>query len=220
MPLVALGMAFGSLLLIANIIAVKPFEVNTWVLPAGILAYPFTFLITDTISEVYGRQVATRIVWYGFALSATLVLFIYAAIALPPAAFWTDQAAYNSILGLVPRIFLGSMVAYLVSQHIDVVLFHFLRRITNRNHLWFRNNGSTAVSQAIDTVLFVSIAFGGSIPMPTLVNMMVAQYVVKLLIALFDTPLVYLLVHSIRSATERQANFAQGGEPLQASGNF
>ena len=199
MPLIALAMSFATLLLVANIIAVKPVAFGGWVLPAGVIAYPFTFLITDTISELYGRRVATRVVWYGFGLSAAMVILVYVARVLPAAVFWQNQDAYDSILGSVPRLVLGSMIAYLMSQHIDVIMFHILRHFTNSRHLWLRNTASTIISQSIDTVLFISIAFSGSVPQSVLWNMMATQYVIKICIAFADTPLVYALVASIRS---------------------
>ena len=199
MALVALAMSFVTLLLVANIIAVKPLALDGWILPAGVIAYPFTFLVTDTISEIYGRKVATRVVWYGFGLSIAMVVLVYIAKVLPAASFWQGQDDYDTILGSVPRIVLGSMSAYIVSQHIDVVMFHLVRRITTGRHLWLRNNASTIVSQAIDTVLFISIAFAGSVPTAALWNMMATQYVVKVFIAALDTPLVYALVGAIRT---------------------
>ena len=176
-------MSFVTLLVVANIVAVKPLALSVWVLPAGTIAYPFTFLVTDTISELYGRKVATRVVWYGFALSAAMVVLIHVAKILPSADFWEGQHAYETILGSVPRIVLGSMCAYLVSQHTDVLLFHHLRRITNGRHLWLRNNASTMLSQAIDTVLFISIAFAGVVPAGVLWSMIATQYLVKIGVA-------------------------------------
>lgn len=191
-------MAFAALLIVANIVAVKPLALGDWVLSAGIVAYPFTFLVTDTLSEVYGRRTATRVVWMGFALSVLMAALVYVTRVLPAAGFWEGQAAFNDTLGAVPRIVLGSMIAFLVSQNTDVFLFHALGRLTGKRHLWLRNNGSTMVSQAIDTLLFVSIAFAGTVSTGTLLNMMVTQYVVKLAIAAVDTPFVYLLVGIVR----------------------
>ena len=211
MPLIALAMSFATLLLVANIIAVKPVALGGWVLPAGVIAYPFTFLITDTISELYGRRVATRVVWYGFVLSAAMAILVYIAKVLPAAVFWQNQSAYDSILGSVPRLILGSMIAYLMSQHIDVVMFHILRHFTSGRHLWLRNTASTTISQSIDTVLFISIAFSGSVPPSVLWNMMATQYVIKVGIAFADTPLVYALVASIRS---RSRDSVDTGAPI------
>ena len=198
MPLVALAMSFATLLVVSNVIAVKPVMLNGWVVPAGVIAYPFTFLVTDTISELYGRKVATRVVWYGFGLSVVMVILVYIAQILPGADFWQDQGAFESTLGSVPRIVFGSMIAYLVSQHSDVILFHLLKRITNDRHLWLRNNVSTVFSQAIDTLLFISIAFGGLVPMDTLWNMIASQYSIKVGIAVIDTPIVYVLTATIK----------------------
>lgn len=195
----ALAMTFVTLLVVANIVAVKPVSLYGLVLPAGTIAYPLTFLVTDTISELYGRKVATRVVWYGFALSAVMVVLVHIAKILPPADFWEGQQAYETILGSVPRVVLASLCAYLVSQHSDVLLFHRLRRITNSRHLWLRNNASTMVSQAIDTSLFISIAFAGAVPADVLWGMMATQYLVKVGVAAVDTPLVYALVRWIRA---------------------
>lgn len=202
MPLVALSMAFVTFLVVANIIAVKLVAIGGWVLPAGIIAYPFTFLISDTIAELYGRKVASRIIWLGFAMSLAMVVLVYVSRLLPEAGFWENQEAYDTILGSVPRIVLGSMVAYLVSQHHDIIAFHFWKRLTNGRYLWLRNNASTVVSQAIDTVLFVTIAFGGTLPADVIWNMLGTQYAAKLLIAAADTPFVYALV-----AFYRRMNF-------------
>ena len=198
MVLVALSMLFVTFLVVANIIAVKLIAIGSWVLPVAVIAYPFTFMVTDAISEVYGRKTASRVVWLGFAMSLVMTLLVYVAKVIPPAGFWGGQDAYNTILGAVPRIVLGSMVAYVVSQHHDVVAFHLWRRATGGRFLWLRNNASTFVSQAVDTLLFITIAFAGTVPNSVLWNMVGTQYVVKLIIALVDTPLVYGLVGIIR----------------------
>ena len=198
MAQIALSMSFAALLITANIVAVKPLGLGDWVMPAGIVAYPFTFLVTDTLSEVYGRRTAARVVWMGFALSVLMVALVYLSGALPAAGFWEGQAAFDETLGAVPRIVLGSMVAFLISQNSDVFLFHLVGRLTGGRYLWLRNNVSTIASQAIDTALFISIAFGGTVPMDTLLNMMATQYAVKVAIAAADTPLVYALVAAIR----------------------
>ena len=198
MALVSLSMAFATLLLVANIIAVKLISIGEWTVPVAVIAYPLTFLVTDTIAELYGRRVATRIVWFGFAVNMLMVLLIYVGKVIPPASFWEGQNAYDTILGSVPRIVLASMLAYLVSQHHDVFAFHFLRNLTKGRWLWLRNNASTMVSQGIDTLIFISIAFVGVVPIEVLLEMIVVQYVIKLCIAIVDTPLCYALVALIK----------------------
>ncbi|MFC1899580.1 queuosine precursor transporter [Chloroflexota bacterium] len=206
MILVILSALFATCLIVANIIAVKLISIGGWIVPAGVIAYPLTFLFTDVISELYGRKTASRVVWLGFTVSLVMVLLIYLASLFPPAPFWEGQAAYETILGMVPRIVLASMIAYLVSQHHDVFAFHFWKRWTQGKFLWLRNNASTVVSQVIDTGLFITIAFWGVVPGNVLMNMILSQYVVKLVIAAVDTPFCYLLVSSLKERVHTEIN--------------
>jgi uncharacterized integral membrane protein (TIGR00697 family) len=199
MILVVLATLFTTCLIVANIIAVKLISVFGWVVPAGIIAYPLTFLFTDVIAELYGRKIASRIVWAGFGANILMVILIFGGKLLPSAAIWESQPAYESILGMVPRIVLASMIAYLISQHHDVFAFHFWRQKTKGKFLWLRNNASTMVSQALDTVLFITIAFWGTVPVEVVTEMMLTQYVMKLIIAAGDTPFCYLLVALLRN---------------------
>jgi len=159
MILVVLATLFATCLLVANIIAVKLVSIGGWVVPAGVIAYPLTFLFTDVITELYGRKIASRVIWVGFGASILMVILVFGGRLLPPAAIWEDQSAYESIFSMLPRITLASMIAYLVSQHHDVFAFHFWRQKTKGRFLWLRNNGSTMVSQVLDTGIFITIAF-------------------------------------------------------------
>ena len=194
MTLVVLATLFITCLLVANIIAVKLVSIGGWVVPAGIIAYPLTFLFTDVIAELYGRRIASRVVWVGFGANILMVILVFWGRLLPPASFWENQPAYESILGMVPRIVLASMMAYLISQHHDVFAFHFWRQKTKARFLWLRNNASTMVSQVLDTGIFITIAFWGIVPTGILANMLLTQYIIKLAIAAVDTPFCYLLV--------------------------
>jgi uncharacterized integral membrane protein (TIGR00697 family) len=194
MILVVLATLFATCLLVANILAVKLVSIGGWVVPAGVIAYPLTFLFTDVITELYGRRIASRVVWLGFGVNILMVILVVGGKLLPPAPLWEGQSAYESILGMVPRIVLASMVAYLISQHHDVFAFHFWREKTKGKFLWLRNNASTMVSQALDTGLFITIAFWGTVPTGVLENMLLTQYLIKLGIAALDTPFCYLLV--------------------------
>jgi len=198
MVLAVLATLFVTCLITANIITVKLIAIGGWIVPAGVIAYPLTFLFTDVITELYGRKVASRVVWLGFGASILMVILVVGGRLLPPASFWEGQSAYDSILGMVPRIVLASMIAYLVSQHHDVFAFHFWREKTKSRFLWLRNNASTMVSQALDTGLFITIAFWGTVPNSILVNMLITQYVIKLGIAALDTPFCYLMVYFLK----------------------
>ena len=199
MILVVLATLFTACLLVANIIAVKLISIGGWVVPAGIIAYPLTFLFTDVIAELYGRRIASRVIWAGFGANLLMVILIFGGKLLPPATIWESQPAYESILGMVPRIVLASMIAYLISQHHDVFAFHFWRQKTKGRFLWLRNNASTMVSQALDTGLFIPIAFWGTVSTEVLTEMLLTQYIIKLVIAAGDTPFCYLLVALLKN---------------------
>ena len=105
--------------------------------------------------------------------------------------------SFDSVLGLAPRIILASFVAYLISQHHDVLAFDMWKKVTKGKFLWLRNNASTFVSQFIDSVIFITIAFAGIPGGPSLIEMILAQYFIKLMIAILDTPLIYMLTYLI-----------------------
>ena len=190
---------FVASLLLANILASKIIVVGGLVLPAAIILYPLTFLFTDVVAEVEGKKSASSLVMAGFYLSIFMVAVILAGRLLPPAGFWKHQEAYTAILGSTPRIVLASMIAYLISQNHDVWAFHWWRKKTAGRHLWLRNNLSTMVSQMIDSVLFIGVAFWGTVPPATIGVMILSQYAVKVGIALLDTPICYLMVRLYES---------------------
>lgn len=161
----------------------------------GALSYAVLFLVTDVVSEVWGRSEANKLIYIGWISYLLVVIFSQIAISMPSASFWVEnQAAYETVLGVVPRIILGSLASYTVSQYHDIWAFHFWKKVTKGKYLWLRNNLSTVVSQAIDTVIFVLIAFYGVVPNDALIPMILGQFTIKLLIAIVDTPFVYALV--------------------------
>jgi hypothetical protein len=197
---------FAGSITIASVLANKIISVAGIYVPAGVLAYSVTFICTDVISEIWGRERAGRTVIGGFiALIASLVL-VQLSLAWPAAPFWEKEAAFTAIMGATSRIIVASFVAYLASQFHDVWAFHFWRRVTAERHLWLRNNLSTAVSQLIDSALFITIAFYGTMPVLPLI---LGQWIIKLAISLLDTPLVYLVVWYIR----RGGDAGSGGGP-------
>ena len=202
MYLISLAVIFTTLLLTANISAVKIIAIGSEGIDAGIIAYPLTFLISDVISEVYGRKTTTKIIWLGFIANLLMISIIYVAGILPSATFWNDQQSYDQILGAVPRIVIASMVAYLVSQNHDVLAFEMWKKVTGGKFLWFRNNASTVVSQGIDTTIFILIAFVGIYSCDDILNMIWITYLIKIVVAIIDTPLVYILVNIVRRKKE------------------
>lgn len=177
-------------LVVANIIAVKLFVLSGIILSAGIIPYPVTFLCTDLVSEVYGSRRANVLVLVGFGLSL-YVLFLLNIGQVATPLDGKVQSAYDTIFGGSSRAIIASMIAYLVAQLLDVRLFHYWKNLTDGKHLWLRNNGSTLISQMIDTVLVVSILFYDTLPVATIIQIIIAGYLFKLIIALVDTPLFY-----------------------------
>lgn len=192
----ALTTIFISLLVVSNVIAVKTISIGGLIGPAAVICYSLTFAVTDTISEIWGKKTTQYLVLLGLGATVLSALFIRLAIAMKGSPFWENQAEYELILGSNMRIVIASLLAYIVSQTHDVWAFHFWKRLTNGKYLWLRNNLSSMVSQMLDTVIFIVVAFYGTgAPMWT---MIFGQYLIKLAIAALDTPLVYLLVGTIR----------------------
>lgn len=192
---ILLASMFSGSLVIASVISSKIISIGGIVLPAGILAYCITFVASDVISEIWGREKAKQVVLGGFAALVVCLGLIHLALAWPGASFWDNHEAYDSVLGAAPRIIIASLAAYLVSQNHDVWAFHFWKETFQGRHLWIRNNLSTASSQVIDSVIFITIAFYGVVPVLPLIA---GQILIKILIAFMDTPVVYFLVWLIR----------------------
>lgn len=200
--LMFLSTLFVGFYLLANILAVKKIDLGPFVLTGGLFVFPITFLLTDAINEIFGRIVANRLVWFGFASMALAAAVIQIVIAVPPSAMWAEQEAFQTVLGGTLRITIASMVAYLVSQFHDVWAFDFWKKKTRGKYLWLRNNASTIVSQTIDSTIFILIAFAGLMPNSALIPMITGQLVVKWIIAIADTPFCYLLVSWLRRSKQ------------------
>ncbi len=157
--------------------------------PAGVVAYAATFAITDVISETWGKNFAKRAVWAGFIVNIIVLFLIILAHLLPSAPFWDGKEAWTKVVISSARITLASLIAYLISQMNDVWLFHLIRNRTGEKFLWLRNNTATFISQLLDTTVFITLAFYGTMP---IFKLILGMLIVKWMIALLDTPFVYL----------------------------
>lgn len=194
--LILLNCIFVVSLIVANIAAAKVVSFWGLVIPAAIVAYPITFLMTDVIGEIWGREEANRTVRIGFVCQLISLILIGLSILLPVAPFADNQEMYESIMGQSFRVVFASMVAYLCSQSWDVFIFHKLKSKTGTKHKWLRNNLSTMTSQIIDTAIFITIAFVGTVP--NIFTMILSQYLIKFVYAALDTPFFYLLTRKER----------------------
>ncbi|MFC4359586.1 queuosine precursor transporter [Halobium salinum] len=177
------------------------------VMPGAALAYALTFFASDCYSELYGKRAAQTMVNVAFGMNFVVLVLVWSTISAP-AVDPEFGERFAAVLAPGTNVILGSLAAYVVSQNWDVVVFHRIREYTNGEMLWLRNVASTASSQAIDTVIFVGIAFvlaptllgiGQPLPTSVVLSLVVGQYLLKLLVALVDTPFVYAVVGYLRS---------------------
>ncbi len=207
--LLYLNALFVGLLVVSNIISVKLFDLGGLaILPAAAIVYVFTYPLTDVIGEVYGKKAASQTVNAGFITQLFASVFILIAIYLPPADFFSMQGEFEAILSGSFRIIVASLIAYVVSQNLDVIVFHKLKQKHGEKKLWLRNNSSTMASQLIDTTIFITIAFYGTLPTAALLGLIVTQYLFKMVVAVIDTPLVYLLVKLARKSQTKEQKLA------------
>lgn len=207
---------FGVVLVLTNIVGVKLFVLfpegrPSWVpgsgpltLTSGIITYPITFLLTDLVSEIWGRRRADFMVVLGFVMSLVMLGVVSMARALPPSDFWQNnalelgpgelQTAFEASFYYPGSLLFASMTAYLVAQLLDVRLYHFWWRVTKGRHMWLRNNGSTVISQLVDTIIVNSIflRFAFQMEWSVIVEIILAVYLCKVVLAVLDTPIIYL----------------------------
>ncbi len=186
-----------------NIFGAKLFEISV-----GILPYPITFLITDLISEIYGKKRANQIVIGGIFASIFSLLIVYTANAVS-ATSWSPVGdnLFSTVFGNTMIAVFASMMAYLLAQLVDIQIYHFWKRITKGKHLWLRNNFSTFLSQFVDTfsVLFLLCSFG-EIAWDRFAGLLISGFIFKVLIAILDTPFLYLGVYLFRKRFKLKTN--------------
>mgnify|MGYP000931400238 FL=1 len=201
-----LGSMFIAALVASNLIFQKffywnPFGLFRFELSVGILPYPITFLITDIISEIYGRKRANQVVIAGIFASFFSMIIILIANYVPA----IDNSPINNeifskVFGLSPIAVLASMLAYLFAQFVDIKIYHFWKQKTKGKHLWLRNNFSTFSSQFIDTITVITLlCLFEVLPWDLFSTLLISGFLFKILIALLDTPILYFIVHLFKS---------------------
>jgi uncharacterized integral membrane protein (TIGR00697 family) len=182
--------------IVANIQVIQTVELFGLAATLGNIVYATSFLVTDILSENYGKDEAKKAVWIGFFSLISMTLLMNLALQFSPLAgdefAGVAHDATNTIFSLMPRIAVASLAAYLFSQHHDVWAYHFWRkRFPKESQIWVRNNLSTGVSQLIDSVIFVVIAFWGVFEASVLLEIFITTYFLKFIVAAADTPFVY-----------------------------
>ncbi len=201
--------ALVSCNLIANKFVTVDLGFKTFVVSAGVLPYPLTFLITDILSEVYGRKRTNAVVFTGLFASLLVLLILYLggsfnAIDSSP----VSDDMYGQVFQNAFRVIAASMIAYIVAQFVDVRIFHFWKKLTHTKHLWIRNNFSTMLSQLLDTILVVGVIFYGKESFGFINGLIWDGWLFKVLFAAVDTAIIYLIIYFIR----KHFNFRAGEE--------
>ena len=217
---------FITCLVLGNLIGGKLTYVHLlgrdWVISVGEIPFPLTFILTDIINEFYGRKTAQRVTILGFVMTGMVILIIQVAGLAPwlPGATepgWNNMtpSGFNNVFSNALPIQLASMAAFLTSQYVDIGVFFLIKKLTGNRFLWLRATGSTIVSQLIDTIVILSLAFGFSVSHDILIAMIITSYIVKVTVAILVTPVIY----AVHGLLERVWNLAPLPTSAQAGNN-
>jgi uncharacterized integral membrane protein (TIGR00697 family) len=194
--LVIIIAVFITCLITANIIVVKFVDFGPVALPAAILVFPLSYIFGDILTEVYGYRVARRVIWLGFGCNLIFVFFAWIGQILPAADFWEGQAAYDIILGYVPRILASSFCGYLVGEFANSFVLAKMKIFTRGRWLWSRTIGSTIIGEGLDSAVFLTLAFIGTpVFMPITI---VYHWLSKTVIEIICTPVTYAIVNWLK----------------------
>lgn len=184
---------YVTFVLVAQILAVKisAFDMGFKIFfgPSGVIVFSITYLLTDIVNEKFGRKETQKMIFIAFVSQVAMVFFLWLGTKFTPAPFWTMQANWEQIFGIVPRITLASWVAFLISENFDAYVFAWFKKLTAGRFLWMRNAFSSIPALALDTLIFIPIAFGGLMPLMPLI---VGQTAIKWLTGLVSIPFIYL----------------------------
>jgi len=185
---------FVTCLITANIIAVKLVDIFGLIVPAAVIIFPISYIFGDVLTEVYGYAASRRVIWLGFFCNLLVVIAIAIGGVLPAASFWQNQAAYDTILGYAPRLLIASFIAYLIGEFANSFVSPKMKVATRGRWLWTRTIGSTLIGQGLDSLVFMTVAFIGTIPLDGLASAVVTQWLFKVAYEVLATPLTYAVV--------------------------
>jgi uncharacterized integral membrane protein (TIGR00697 family) len=193
------GILFAICLLIANILATKIILIGPWAAPAGVLIFPIAYIINDVIVEVWGYRKARLIIWSGFAVNIMAILFFSLAIVVPAAPFWQNQDAFSTILGSTPRIILASLMAYLVGSFLNAFIMSKVKIMMKGKDFSVRAILSTLVGETADSMIFITIAFAGNLPVNILIGMIITQACIKTVYEIVILPFTIVVVKWVKN---------------------
>jgi uncharacterized integral membrane protein (TIGR00697 family) len=191
---------FVACLIAANVTAVKLVGILGFIVPAGVVVFPISYIVGDVLTEVYGYGVARRVIWLGFLCNLIAVFAFVVGGWLPAAPIWDAQGAYERILGYTPRLLAASFLAYLVGEFANSYVLAKMKLATEGRWLWSRTIGSTLVGQGLDSLVFVAVAFFGVIPLPAILAAAASQWIFKSVYEALATPATYVVVGRLKRA--------------------
>lgn len=211
--LVGISALFVACLVTANIVAVKLVTAGPFIVPAALVLFPLTYLFGDVLTEVWGYATARIVIWCGFFANAVAVAFIMIAVALPAAPFYTQQGEFTDVLAPSARLVAASFVAYLCGEFLNSFVLAKLKLFTNGRYLWTRTIGSTAIGQGVDSIIFITLAFTGTLPFAVVLTLIRNQWIIKVLYEVLATPFTYAIVTWLKHVEgvdtyDRQTSFA------------
>ena len=195
-----IAILFVAVLMISNTTATKLVQLGPFVVSGAIIIFPISYIFGDILTEVYGYKASRKIIWSGFGAIILMSLSYWIVQLLPPASFWQNQTAYETILGGIPRIVLASMTAYFCGEFSNSFVLSRMKVWMQGKHLWMRTIGSTIVGEGVDSIVFVFIAFYGTIPLNALFTLIGSIYLLKVIYEVIATPFTYIIVNKLKKA--------------------
>ncbi|MBN1790052.1 MAG: queuosine precursor transporter [Bacteroidales bacterium] len=189
---------FVAVLLISNIASTKILTIWKFTFDGGTLLFPLSYIFGDILTEVYGFRRSRRVIWLGFLSALIMSLVLFVVQILPPAGDWTNQKAYEAVLGFVPRIVAASLLAYFAGEFTNSMILSRLKILTKGRYLWTRTIGSTLIGEGFDTVIFCMVAFYGVLPASVFMAVLISNYIFKCAVEIIFTPLTYLIVRTLK----------------------
>lgn len=197
---------FVTVLLVSNIVSTKIVDLKIFTFDGGTLLFPLSYVFGDILTEVYGYRRSRKIIWLGFFCSLLMSLTIMVIGFLPADPGWPNQAAYDAVLGLTPRLVLASLIAYFAGEFSNSIILAKMKILTKGKWLWSRTIGSTVVGELVDSVLFIFIAFSGLLEQKLLLTLIISNYIFKVGLEAILTPVTYRVVNYLKR-TENEDYF-------------
>jgi queuosine precursor transporter len=189
---------FVAVLLISNIASTKIVVLWKFTFDGGTILFPLSYIFGDVLTEVYGFYRSRKVIWLGFFSALLMSLVLYVVQILPPAQDWHNQQAYENLLGFVPRIVMGSLIAYFLGEFSNSIILSMMKKWTKGRFLWTRTISSTIIGEGIDTLVFCFVAFYGILPSGLLWSVILSNYIFKCSVEIVLTPVTYLVVNFLK----------------------